>query len=40
VQFPHKTLTAEEVDKLVVHAPEGGFLNLPLRGTDKKLYTL
>jgi hypothetical protein len=40
VQFPHKTLTAEEVDKLGVHAPGGGFLTLPLRGTDKKLYTL
>jgi hypothetical protein len=40
LQFPHRTLTAEEVDQLKVPAHEGGFMNLVLRGDDKKLYTL
>jgi hypothetical protein len=40
LQFPHRTLTPDEVSKLEVTDFEGGFQGLPLKGTDGKLYTL
>lgn len=40
LQFPHKTLTTEEIALLAVKDFEGGFNGLVLRGTDNKLYTL
>ncbi|MGP1675501.1 MAG: hypothetical protein ACTS8Z_09845, partial [Candidatus Limnocylindrales bacterium] len=40
LQFPHRTLTTEEVAMLDVEGFQGGFQGLVLRGSDKKLYTL
>jgi hypothetical protein len=40
LQFPHKTMTTEEIALLGVKDFEGGFNGLVLRGTDNKLYTL
>lgn len=40
LQFPHRTLTTAEVEPLNVDGFEGGFQNLVLTGSDKKLYTL
>jgi hypothetical protein len=40
LQFPHKTMTTDEVALLDVKDFEGGFNGLALRGTDNKLYTL
>jgi hypothetical protein len=40
LQFPHRTMTPEEIDELDVTAYEGGFQGLPLTGTDGKLYTM
>lgn len=40
LQFPHRTMTPDEVEMLNVTAFEGGFNGLVLRGTDKKLYTV
>lgn len=40
LQFPHKTLTTEEVALLDVKDFEGGFNGLVIRGTDNKPYTL
>jgi len=40
LQFPHRTMTAEEIAKLDVTDFQGGFQNLVLTGSDGKLYTL
>jgi hypothetical protein len=40
LQFPHRTMTAEEIAKLNVTDFQGGFQNLVLTGSDGKLYTL
>jgi hypothetical protein len=40
LQFPHRTMTPAEIDKLNVKDYAGGFNGLVLRGTDKKLYTV
>jgi hypothetical protein len=40
LQFPHRTMTPDEVQMLNVTAFEGGFNGLVLRGSDKKLYTV
>jgi hypothetical protein len=40
LQFPHRTMTAEEIAKLGVTDFRGGFQNLVLTGSDGKLYTL
>jgi hypothetical protein len=40
LQFPHRTMTAEEIAKLDVEDFQGGFQNLVLTGSDGKLYTL
>ncbi len=40
LQFPHRTLTTEEVELLKVDGFEGGLQGLVLTGTDKQLYTL
>ena len=40
LQFPHRTMTPDEVGMLNVSAFEGGFNGLVLRGTDKKLFTV
>lgn len=40
LQFPHRTMTAEELAPLKVSVYEGGFQNLVLTGPDGKLYTL
>ncbi len=40
LQFPHRTMTTEEVAKLGVKDFEGGFHSLVLRGSDDKLYTM
>jgi hypothetical protein len=40
VQFPHRTMTPDEIGQVDVTDYEGGFQGLPLRGTDDKLYTM
>lgn len=40
LQFPHRTMTAEELAPLKVTGFEGGFQGLVLTGTDKKPYTM
>ena len=40
LQFPHRTMTAEDLAPLKVSDYEGGFQNLVLTGPDGKLYTL
>jgi hypothetical protein len=40
LQFPHRTMTAEEIAKLDVTDFQGGFQNLVLTGSDGKLYTM
>ncbi|MGZ9160141.1 MAG: hypothetical protein ACXW4T_03155 [Candidatus Limnocylindrales bacterium] len=40
LQFPHRTLTTDEVAALHVEGFQGGFQGLVLTGSDKKLYTL
>jgi hypothetical protein len=40
LQFPHRTMTPAEIEKLGVRDFEGGFHGLILRGTDNKLYTM
>jgi hypothetical protein len=39
-QFPHRTMTPAEIEKLEVKDFEGGFQGLVLTGSDDKLYTL
>jgi hypothetical protein len=39
LQFPHRTMTAAEVEKLNVKEFQGGFQGLVLTGSDGKLYT-
>jgi hypothetical protein len=39
-QFPHRVMTAAEVDLLGVTDYLGGFQNLVLRGDDAKMYTM
>jgi hypothetical protein len=40
LQFPHRTMTAEEIAKLDVKNFQGGFQGLVLTGSDAKPYTL
>jgi len=40
LQFPHRTMTQAEIEKLDVKDFQGGFQNLVLTGSDGKLYTL
>ena len=40
LQFPHRTMTAAEIEKLDVKDFEGGFQGLVLKGPDNKQYTL
>ncbi|HEX7345943.1 MAG TPA: hypothetical protein VF253_04080 [Candidatus Limnocylindrales bacterium] len=40
LQFPHKTMTADEVAKLGIEDYQGGFFGTPLKGSDEKLYTV
>lgn len=40
LQFPHRTMTGEEIAKLNVTDFHGGFQGLVLTGSDDKLYTL
>ena len=40
LQFPHRTMTQAEIEKLNVQDFQGGFQNLVLTGSDGKLYTL
>jgi hypothetical protein len=40
LQFPHRTMTGDELAKLDVVDFQGGFQNLVLTGSDGKLYTL
>ena len=39
-QFPHRTMTPEELTQLGVQDFEGGFQGLPIHGPDGKAYTL
>ena len=40
LQFPHRTMTPSEIEKLNVKDFQGGFQGLVLTGSDSKLYTL
>ena len=40
LQFPHRTMTSSEIEKLNVKDFHGGFQGLVLTGSDSKLYTL
>ena len=40
LQFPHTTLTADEVAKLGIEDYQGGFFGTPLKGSDDKMYTV
>ena len=40
LQFPHRTMTPEEIDLLEVADYQGGFQNLVINGSDGKEYTL
>jgi hypothetical protein len=39
LQFPHRTMTAAEIERLAVKDFQGGFQGLVLKGSDGKLYT-
>jgi hypothetical protein len=40
LQFPHATMTADDVAKLGIKDFQGGFFGTPLKGSDDKLYTV